>query len=116
MPFKKFKKLFLNTGDEVSKPGDLLRVINQLQGNIENSIGSLVSLTQNDSAILQKVSLVAGQVNIVNHTLNRPLIKWCPVRVRGECKLWDTQDSNPSPHLTVWLWTDTDVVVDLEVS
>lgn len=115
MSFKKFKKLFINITD-LTEPNDLLRIINQLQGNIENSITSMVTLTQNDSAIVSNVALVAGRVNVVNHTLGRKLIKWTPARVRGQCRIWDSQDDNPSPELTLWLHTDTNVTVDLEVA
>ncbi len=116
MAFKKFKKLVLNPNNDLSKPEELLRVINQLQSNIENAVSPLVSASQNDSTILSGIVLVAGQVNRINHTLNKPLTKWIAIRVKGECRLWDSQDANSEPHLTLFLHTDTDVSVDLEVS
>ncbi len=115
MSFKKFKKLFLNITD-LDNTDDLLRVVNQLQGNIESSISSMVVKVQNDSEIVTNVSLIAGQVNIVNHSLGRKLSKWSAIRVRGQCHVWDTQDDNPSQTLTLWLHTDTNVTVDLEVA
>ena len=115
MSFKKFKKLFLTITD-MSGPDDLLRVVNQLQGNIETSVSSMVVKVQNDSEILTNVRLTAGQNNIINHTLRRPLIKWSIIRIRSQARIWDDQDNNPSPELSVWLHTDTNVTVDIEVA
>lgn len=115
MPFKKFKKLFTSI-DDFSEPQNILRIVNQLQSNIQESIVPLVSNIQNDSTILTSISLKAGQNNVINHTLNRDLIKWTVVRQRGQARIWDAQDGNPSPNLTLWLHTDTDVSIDLEVA
>lgn len=112
--FKQFKKLFI-TIDDVSDSTDLLRIINQLQGNIENSLTPLVTKIQNDSTILTNVSLSASSTNVVNHTLNRKLSGWQVIRQRAQSQIWDDQDNNTSPNLTLLLNVSNDVVVDLLV-
>lgn len=113
MSFKPFKKLYLSI-KQVADPDTLLNIFNQLQGNIEQSFQPLNKI-QNDSTILPSIQLVAGQVNVVNHTLGRKLLGWDPSRVRSQATIWDDQDNNPLPGLTLWLYTDTDVTVDLRV-
>lgn len=114
MAFKQFKKLFIAVSD-LTDPDNLLRIINQLQTNIENSITPLANKTQNDSSILTNIQLKSGQTNIVNHTLNRDLVGWKVIRQRSQANTWDSQDANKSPNLTLLLHTSADVTVDLEV-
>lgn len=114
MTFKKFNKQVLSKAN-LEEPQDVLRVINTLQNNIENSFNPIVSNIQNDSTILQNIQLLAGQNNIVNHTLNRNLMGYNIIRLRANSIVWDTQDSNPSPNLTLWLSCSANVIVDLEV-
>jgi len=112
--FKKFKKLFVALAD-LDEPKNLLRVINALQSNIEESLAPLINKTQNDSSILTNIQLTTGQNNVIDHTLGRDLVGWKLVRVRGVADIYDTQDSNPSKNLTLWLTTSANVSVDLEV-
>ncbi len=114
MAFKKFKKLFVAISD-LTEPDNLLRVINNLQSNIEESMTTLLTKTQNDSTILSNIQLTAGQVNVIDHLLSRKLVGWKITRVRGEANIWDTQDSNTATNLTLWLHTSANVMVDLEV-
>jgi hypothetical protein len=112
--FNTFKKLFI-TVDDIKETNDQLRIINQLQNNIYNSITSIIKATQNDSIVLQNITLISGQINTINHTLNRKLKGWYLSRVRGKCQVYDVQDTNKSQELTLLLNTDTTVVVDLVV-
>lgn len=66
------------------------------------------------SIILTNVALTSG-ANVINHLLGRKLQGWRIVRLRGPANVYDTQDSNPSPKLTLQLVSDADVVADLEV-
>ena len=66
------------------------------------------------SVILPNIVLVEG-ANIINHTLGRVLTGWRPVRVRASATLYDTQDSNPTPDLTLMLTASAGVTLDLEV-
>lgn len=112
--FKAFKKLFIQVVD-MSVPENLFRIINQLQSNIDDSLSPLTSNIQNDSFIVKNVSLISGQITRVNHQLDRKLAGWKIVRQRGSAIIWDSQDTNLSPNLTLWLNTSANVIVDLEV-
>jgi hypothetical protein len=64
--------------------------------------------------LLKSVSLVAGQ-NIVNHKLGRALQGWVVTRIRASATLYDQQDANKTPGLTLVLQASAPVVVDLYV-
>lgn len=65
--------------------------------------------------LLKGVSLSAGS-NVVNHLLQRTLQGWTIVRMRGAfSQVYDTQDSNPRPELTLLLHASAPVVCDLLV-
>ncbi len=114
MSFRNFKKQVLDTSN-LEDPDNILRVINTLQNNISDSLQPMIVKIQNDSGILTRVSLVAGSTNVVSHLLGRKLLGWNVIRLRGEATVWDDQDNNLSPNLTLLLLTSADVVVDLEV-
>lgn len=69
---------------------------------------------QNSSSILAKVLLVTGS-NVINHKLGAKLQGWNIVRQRAEASIYDDQDNNPMPNLTLILVSTADVSVDLEV-
>lgn len=113
--FKKFTKLFLTT-DDVKDPNNIVQVINKIQASIADSFSGMIDRIQMDSTILTNVQLKATQLNIINHTLNRTLLGWKIVRKRSPAvNIYDTQDTNPTPKLTLQLQTTSDVIVDIEV-
>jgi hypothetical protein len=114
MVYKRFKKQNLSL-DNFKDPADIQRVINSLQTNISDSIDPIVSKIQNDSQILTNITLIANQNNIINTTLSRTLAGWYVIRLRGQAIVWDNQDNNKSPNLTLWLNTSANVIVDLLV-
>lgn len=114
MAFTTFKKQFLDLVN-VESPPNLLRVINSLQQAVDDSLSPMVGKYQNDSNLLTNISLEAGKVNIVNHTLGRKLSGWQIIRQRSQASIWDAQDSNNSPTLNLYLQTSANVVVDLLV-
>lgn len=67
-----------------------------------------------NNLILKNVSLVTG-TNVINHRLARPLQGWNPTRIRSSASIYDMQDTNPTPSLTLILVSDANVVVDLVV-
>lgn len=67
-----------------------------------------------NSLILTEISLAIGS-NSVNHTLGRKLTGWRVIRIRSAASIYDTQDSNQMPELTLLLTSSAAVVVDLEV-
>lgn len=67
-----------------------------------------------NNLILKNVSLVTG-TNVINHRLARPLQGWNPTRIRSSASIYDMQDTNPTPSLTLILVSDADVIIDLVV-
>lgn len=74
----------------------------------------LIRRPPNNSSILKNVALVTG-ANVINHGLGRPLQGWTIIRQRAGATVYDTQDSNTMPALTLQLVASAPVTVDLEV-
>lgn len=68
----------------------------------------------NNSLILKKVALINGTTTI-NHLLGRKLQGWKIVRQRAAASIYDVQDSNQTPELTLKLVSNAAVTVDIEV-
>src|SRR5271165_7059301 len=66
------------------------------------------------SSVLKKVQLYSGS-NTVNHLLGRDLQGWAIVRQRSLANIYDTQDSNQTPQLTLLLTSSAKVLVDILV-
>lgn len=66
------------------------------------------------SGLLKGIVLTTG-ANTVNHLLGRPLQGWFIVRQRAQASIYDTQDSNPKPGLTLTLVSDANATVDIYV-
>jgi len=99
----------------MSEDSSILRVINQLQSNISESLDPLTSNIQNDSIVLTNISLQTGSTNIINHKLNRKITGWKVIRQRSAASIYDAQDTNGSPQLTLHLIASANVIIDLEV-
>jgi len=91
------------------------RLINQLQNNMITSLQPITSNLIVTGNIIQSVALVAGQVNTINHGLNRILNGWQLVRVRSQSTVWDDQDNNSNPASTLLLQCSANVTVDIYV-
>jgi hypothetical protein len=102
--YKKFKKLDIDD-----------QVLSRVQDNVEAAIGQLSSTEIIQGRVLTNVKLLASTNNIVNHKLNRNLLGWTIIRQRSQAQIWDSQDSNPNPSLTLLLNTNLDVLVDIWV-
>lgn len=68
----------------------------------------------NIGMLLKEVSLVNG-ANVINHKLGRKLQGWAIVRKRASADIYDTQDTNNKPSLTLLLQSNANVTVDLYV-
>lgn len=110
---KKFTKLFVDA-ESVSSAANLVRTINQIQTQIESSLTPLVTRLQNDSLILNQIQLKVG-TNVINHMLGRNLTGWSLVRQRSLASIYDNQDDNLSPNLTLILISSAVVTVDIQV-
>lgn len=115
MSFQKLQKLYISP-DDIKEPKDLARVINSLQANIQDSIDPMAQKIQNDSIILSNISLIGpNQLNIINHTLGRPLLGWIVIRQRAGSLVYDNQDANKSPQLSLYLYSLYSTNVDILV-
>lgn len=88
--------------------------LNQMQNKWAAIIDPVTTNPANNSLILHNISLVTG-TNVVNHKLGRKLQGWKVVRQKAAASLYDTQDSNQMPELTLQLVSSANVTVSLEV-
>lgn len=66
-------------------------------------------------ALLTSQAISSSAFTEVAHGLGRTLRGWIPVRVRADVRLWDGQDTNPRPEMTLRLRASAAVTVDLLV-
>lgn len=90
------------------------RNINQLQQNVKQVVDPLTNNPVLLGIILEQVQLVTGS-NTINHLLGRKLQGWIIVRQRGPAQIYDGQDSNLTPNLTLILNSSADVSVNIYV-
>lgn len=85
-----------------------------LQSNWATLLNPVLDNPIVNGQILENVSLVVGP-NTINHKLGRKLRGWWIVRQRATGSVYDTQDTNPTPAVTLKLTSDAIVSVDLLV-
>lgn len=90
------------------------QTLDQMQTKWASILDPVIKAPTNNASILQNVSLVAG-TNSVNHRLGRKLQGWYIVRLRAASTIYDMQDTNQTPQLTLVLNASAPVVVDLAV-
>lgn len=90
--------------------------LNLMQDRWSSILQPILSRPQNKSTILKNVILLAASnPNVVNHLLQANLQGWKIIRQRASAIVWDQQDTNATPQLTLHLRTSADVTIDLEV-
>ncbi len=77
-------------------------------------INPILANPLNAPSILKNVRLTTG-ANVINHLLGHKLQGWFIVRQRSAGTVYDTQDSNQMPELTLQLTSSANVTVDLAV-
>jgi len=102
--FKRFKRL--DTQDEA---------LSRVQENVDTAIGSLPSTEIIQGRLVKNIALISSATNSVDHKLGRALIGWQIIRIRSNSIIWDTQDTNSIPQLTLNLNCSANVTVDLWV-
>ena len=85
-----------------------------MQTKWAQELNPIISNPTIHNLILKNVSLTAG-TNVINHKLSRPLQGWNPTRLRASATIYDLQDTNQTPQLTLILVASAPVVVDLVV-
>lgn len=86
--------------------------LHTFQTQLAKSLQPVLSNPINLGTQLTNVSLING-VTVVNHMLGRPLQGWFLTRVRAQCQVWDSQDTNASPAQTLILNSSAAAVVDM---
>lgn len=91
------------------------RLLNEVQQNIARVVEPIASNPIVIGLTLYSVVLQSG-ANTVYHKLDRNLQGWFPVRWHGGwAQIYDTQDANTTPALTLLLNASAGVTVDLYV-
>lgn len=91
------------------------QTLEQLQSKWPAILNPIIKNPSNNASILQNVSLIAG-TNVVNHKLGAKLQGWSITRMRGvSAAIYDNQDTNQTPQLTLVLVSSAPVVVDILV-
>ena len=88
--------------------------IQAFNDQVRRTVNALGQAPDANWALLTKQKLVTGS-NTIPHTLGRNLSGWLVIRQRGAATLYDTQDTNQTPALTLLLTASAPVVVDLKV-
>jgi hypothetical protein len=87
----------------------------QMQNQWASIINPLLSNPAGNVSLLKSISLVSGS-NTVNHLLGRELQGWYITRMRNAAaQIYDVQNTNPTPTLTLILHSSAPVVVDIAV-
>lgn len=87
----------------------------RIQDNIERFSRQFLDKEIIDGILLKDIDLVSASTNELNHSLGREIQGWIVVRQRASAIIWDDQDNNSRPELTLRLNTSADVTVDLWV-
>jgi hypothetical protein len=88
--------------------------LSQMQTKWRSILNPLIGNPSLQSVILSNIPLVSGS-NPVNHTLGRKLTGWRIIRINAAATIYDTQDQNTMPDLTLLLTSSAPCVVSLEV-
>lgn len=85
-----------------------------MQNKWASILNPLLGSPSIQTSILNNVILING-VNTINHLLGRNLVGWRIVRKRTSADIYDQQDTNSMPNLTLILVSDAPCSVDIEV-
>ena len=88
--------------------------LTQLQSTWGAALNPVLNNPIVNGVLLKNQVLTTGS-NTISHKLGRPLQGWIPVRVRASVTLYDTQDSNANPGLTLLITSSGNATVDLYV-
>lgn len=88
--------------------------LSTVQRNLVRTLNPIFNTPTLGGNLLTEQSLAIGANNI-NHGLGRNLNGWQIVRQRAQANIWDSQDSNQTPNLTLALNSSAAVVCDIYV-
>lgn len=90
------------------------RNFQMMQTQWASQLNQLLSKPTNSSLVLKNIQLNVGD-NTINHLLGSNLQGWKIVRQRAAASIYDKQDTNSMPSLTLILNSTATVSVDIEV-
>lgn len=85
-----------------------------MQSAWATQLNPLIAAPFAQGVFLENVSLATG-LNSINHKLGHPLRGWIVTRLKASATLFDTQDTNVTPSVTLDLNASAPVVVSLFV-
>ena len=85
-----------------------------LQNKWAAILNPIIANPATNASILKNVQLLTG-LNTIPHLLGKELQGWVVVRQRAAANIYDTQDTNQMPRLTLLLNASAPVTVDLMV-
>lgn len=88
--------------------------LSTVQQNLIRTLNPIFNTPTLGGNLLVQQSLTLG-ANTINHGLGRKLNGWQIVRQRAQADIWDSQDTNATPTLTLALNTTAALVVDIYV-
>lgn len=91
-----------------------LKELSMLQTQWSSQLNPLLIAPLASGHILTQIALVSGSNNI-HHKLGRTLQGWFIVRQRAAASIYDTQDANLTPTVTLQLHASAPVKVDIFV-
>jgi hypothetical protein len=86
--------------------------LDQMQVRWATEIDPVLKNVATNPILLQNIQLTTGE-NLVNHRLGKKLTGWQIVRIRSAATIYDTQDANPFPALTLTLTASANALVDI---
>lgn len=90
------------------------RDLQMMQTQWASQLNPLLAQPTASAVLLKAVKLTSG-ANQINHTLGRKLQGWTIVRQRAAATIYDQQDANQYPQLTLSLNASAPVTVDILV-
>jgi hypothetical protein len=102
--YKRFKKI------EIAD-----QIMSRMQDNVDSAISQLSVTEILQGQLVKNISLASSSTTKISHKLGRAPIGWIIVRQRASSIIWDTQDTNSNPNLTLNLNCSANVVIDLWV-
>lgn len=85
-----------------------------LQTQWASKLDPLLAIGLLNGIQLKSVQLASG-TNVINHKLGRKLQGYLITRLRSSATIFDTQDANSTPQLTLQLTSSASALVDIYV-
>lgn len=85
-----------------------------MQNQWSSQLNPVLANPANKASVLKEVHLTAGS-NVINHKLGAKLQGWSIIRQRSAASIYDNQDNNQQPQLTLILISSADTSIDLLV-